>query len=100
MTWKSGFAATASKVSCFVPPSSHLPGGLDDFAALVIPELQHRGLPRASLRGRNPAAKPGPEAPEEPLQPAAFGCGIGCINASPRRHGVCALRMNRFTDRS
>jgi len=41
MTWKSGFAATASKVSCFVPPSSHLPGGLDDFAALVIPELQH-----------------------------------------------------------
>jgi hypothetical protein len=51
MTWKSGFAATASKVSCFVPPSSHLPGGLDDFAALVIPQLQHRGLPRASLRG-------------------------------------------------
>jgi hypothetical protein len=100
MTWKSGFAATASKVSCFIPLSSHSPGGLDDFVAMVIPEMQHRGLLRASLRGRNPAAKPGPEAPEEPLQRAAAGCGIGCINASPRRHGACTLLMSRFTDRS
>jgi alkanesulfonate monooxygenase SsuD/methylene tetrahydromethanopterin reductase-like flavin-dependent oxidoreductase (luciferase family) len=30
---------------------SHLPGGLDDFAALVVPELQWRGLFRTEYEG-------------------------------------------------
>jgi hypothetical protein len=30
---------------------SHLPGGLDDFAALVVPELQRRGLFRCEYEG-------------------------------------------------
>jgi len=30
---------------------SHLPGGLDDFAALVVPELQRRGLFRTEYEG-------------------------------------------------
>jgi alkanesulfonate monooxygenase SsuD/methylene tetrahydromethanopterin reductase-like flavin-dependent oxidoreductase (luciferase family) len=32
--------------------ASHLPGGLEDFAALVIPELQRRGLFRTEYEGR------------------------------------------------
>jgi FMN-dependent oxidoreductase (nitrilotriacetate monooxygenase family) len=31
--------------------ASHLPGGLDDFAALVVPELQRRGLFRTEYEG-------------------------------------------------
>ena len=33
-----------------MPPT--LPGGLDDFASLVIPELQRRGLFRTDYEGR------------------------------------------------
>ena len=33
-----------------MPP--HLPGGLDDFVQLVIPELQRRGLFRTAYEGR------------------------------------------------
>ena len=33
-----------------LPPT--LPGGLDDFATLVIPELQRRGLFRTEYEGR------------------------------------------------
>ena len=31
--------------------ASHLPGGLEDFAALVVPELQRRGLFRTAYEG-------------------------------------------------
>jgi len=31
--------------------ASHLPGGLEDFAALVVPELQRRGLFRTEYEG-------------------------------------------------
>jgi alkanesulfonate monooxygenase len=35
----------------FLIQPSHLPGGLDDFAALVVPELQERGLFRREYEG-------------------------------------------------
>ena len=38
-------------VDGFLFHPSHLPGGLDDFVALVIPELQSRGLFRAEYEG-------------------------------------------------
>jgi alkanesulfonate monooxygenase len=38
-------------VDGFLFHPSHLPGGLDDFVALVIPELQSRGLFRAEYHG-------------------------------------------------
>ena len=38
-------------VDGFLIQPSHLPGGLDDFVALVIPELQARGLFRAEYEG-------------------------------------------------
>lgn len=38
-------------VDGFLIHPSHLPGGLDDFVALVIPELQSRGLFRAEYEG-------------------------------------------------
>ena len=39
-------------VDGFLFHPSHLPGGLDDFVALVIPELQSRGLFRAEYEAR------------------------------------------------
>ena len=39
-------------VDGFMFHPSHLPGGLDDFVALVIPELQSRGLFRPEYEGR------------------------------------------------
>ena len=38
-------------VDGFLYHPSYLPGGLDDFVALVIPELQSRGLFRAEYEG-------------------------------------------------
>ena len=38
-------------VDGFLFHPSHLPGGLDDFVALVIPELQSRGLFRVEYEG-------------------------------------------------
>ena len=35
----------------FLIQPSHLPGGLDDFVSLVIPELQARGLFRSEYEG-------------------------------------------------
>ena len=39
-------------VDGFLFHPSHLPGGLDDFVELVIPELQRRGLFRTEYTGR------------------------------------------------
>lgn len=39
-------------VDGFLVQPSHLPGGLDDFVELVIPELRRRGLFRSEYKGR------------------------------------------------
>ena len=44
--WFLGFG-----VDGFLIQPSHLPGGLDDFVAMVIPELQERGLFRTEYEG-------------------------------------------------
>lgn len=36
----------------FIVQAAYLPGGFDDFAAMVVPELQRRGLLRTSYGGR------------------------------------------------
>ena len=48
-----------------MPP--YLPGALDDFVELVIPELQRRGLFRTEYTGRTLARASRPAAPAEPL---------------------------------
>jgi FMN-dependent oxidoreductase (nitrilotriacetate monooxygenase family) len=45
-TWFRGYG-----VDGFLFHPSHLPGGLDDFVELVVPELQNRGLFRAEYEG-------------------------------------------------
>ncbi len=57
-----------------------LPGGGEDFVALVVPELQRRGLFRTEYEGRtlreNLGLKPHPGAPGGPgLRPLAVGTG-------------------------
>ena len=49
-----------------MPP--YLPGALDDFVELVIPELQRRGLFRTEYTGRTLARAPRPAAAAEPLR--------------------------------
>jgi N-acetyl-S-(2-succino)cysteine monooxygenase len=39
-------------VDGFLMHPAYPPGGLDDFVELVVPELQSRGLFRASMRAR------------------------------------------------
>jgi alkanesulfonate monooxygenase len=51
-------------VDGFLFHPSHLPGGLDDFVALVIPELQSRGLFRAEYEGTNLRENMGLERPK------------------------------------
>lgn len=65
---------------------SHLPGALDDFVALVIPELQSRGLFRAKYEGATLR-----ENMELERQRAA----TSRINLIRRR---CALRSMRCSD--
>nr|WP_264047998.1 LLM class flavin-dependent oxidoreductase [Methylobacterium sp. FF17] len=58
-----------------MPPT--LPGGLDDFAALVIPELQRRGLFRTDYAGRTlRASRPAEAAPPRPVSGVAEGAGF------------------------
>lgn len=45
----------------------HLPGGLEDFAALVVPELQRRGLFRREYRGRTLREHLGLARPKNPF---------------------------------
>lgn len=52
--WSHGGAADGFNVQ---PPS--LPGGLDDFVDLVVPELQRRGLFRTAYEGSTLRANPG-----------------------------------------
>jgi N-acetyl-S-(2-succino)cysteine monooxygenase len=51
-------------VDGFLFHPSHLPGGLDDFVALVIPELQSRGLFRAEYEGATLRENLGLERPK------------------------------------
>ena len=51
-------------VDGFLFHPSHLPGGLDDFVALVIPELQSRGLFRAEYEGSTLRENMGLERPK------------------------------------
>ena len=53
---------TASTAFCFI--LRILPGGLDDFVALVIPELQSRGLFRAEYEGTTLRENVGLERPK------------------------------------
>ena len=50
-------------VDGFLCHPSHLPGGLDDFVALVIPELQNRGLFRTEYEGTTLRENMGLERP-------------------------------------
>jgi FMN-dependent oxidoreductase (nitrilotriacetate monooxygenase family) len=45
----------------------HLPGGLEDFASLVVPELQRRGLFRTEYRGRTLREHLGLKRPDNPF---------------------------------
>jgi alkanesulfonate monooxygenase len=61
-----------------MPP--FLPGGLDDFVALVIPELQRRGLFRTEYEGKTLRENLGLKRPtsryaEPPQQPRAASGG-------------------------
>jgi len=51
-------------VDGFLFHPSHLPGGLDNFVALVIPELQSRGLFRAEYEGTTLRKNMGLERPK------------------------------------
>ena len=51
-------------VDGFLFHPSHLPGGLDDFVAFVIPELQSRGLFRAEYEGTTLRENMGLERPK------------------------------------
>lgn len=48
-TWRGGVLAYCT--DGFLIQPAHLPGGLDDFVDLVIPELQERGLFRTEYEG-------------------------------------------------
>lgn len=80
-----------------MPP--HLPGGLDDFADLVVPELQRRGLFRTEYEGRTlrenlglarpvnrrAAAAAGKEANKETDKETDKGAGMVASEASNER---------------
>jgi alkanesulfonate monooxygenase len=51
-------------VDGFLMHPSHLPGGLDDFVELVIPELQERGLFRSEYEGASLRESMGLERPK------------------------------------
>ena len=55
-------------VDGFLFHAATLPGGLDDFVNLIVPELQTRGLFRTEYRGHDPTREPGPAAPGQPLR--------------------------------
>lgn len=55
---------------CF---TSHLPAGLDDFVALVIPESQSRGPFRAEYEGTTLRENMGIERPKKPLPLTLIG---------------------------
>src|SRR5215469_1272164 len=58
-TWFRGYG-----VDGFLFHPSHLPGGLDDFVELVVPELQNRGLFRAEYEGATLRENMGLERPK------------------------------------
>ena len=58
-TWFRGYG-----VDGFLFHPSHLPGGLDDFVAMVVPELQNRGLFRAEYEGATLRENLGLERPK------------------------------------
>ena len=51
-------------VDGFLVHPSHLPGGLDDFVELVVPELQSRGLFRTEYEGTTLRENMGLERPK------------------------------------
>jgi FMN-dependent oxidoreductase (nitrilotriacetate monooxygenase family) len=63
------FAAGAADGFIVMPP--YLPGGLDDFVELVIPELQRRGLFRTEYEGRTLRENLGLRRPEHRARRAA-----------------------------
>ena len=54
--WRSASEAGGADGFNIMPPT--LPGGLDDFIELVLPELRRRGLFRTRVRGPHPARPP------------------------------------------
>src|SRR5437763_11534735 len=58
-------------VDGFLFHPSHLPGGIDDFVALVIPELQSRGLFRAEYEGATLRENMGLERPKSQYHTAS-----------------------------
>ena len=47
----------------FVLAATHMPGAYDDFARLVVPELQRRGLFHQEYEGTDAARQSRPAAP-------------------------------------
>ncbi|MEU7731541.1 hypothetical protein AB0B51_00170 [Streptomyces griseus] len=81
------FEAGAADGFTVIPP--YLPGALDDFVDLVVPELDRRGLRRAArdgetLRRRLGLERPAHRAPARRLL-AVFGPGEDGIAAGPAR---------------
>ena len=72
-----------------MPP--FFPNSLDEFNALVVPELQRRGLYRTRLRGHDPARESRPAAPREPIC-AAVGAAAerGCYLKNGKKNKVVA----------
>jgi len=62
MIWRNGFAVTASTAFCFIPRICR--AGSTIFLALVIPELQSRGLFRAEYEGTTLRENMGLERPK------------------------------------
>ncbi len=69
-----------------------LPGSLDDFVALVLPELRRRGLFRTEYRARDPARQSGAADAAQPLRgrarrrrPLTRGKGGNPVRAARRR---------------
>src|SRR5882757_3338133 len=60
----------------------YLPGGLEDFVNLVVPELQRRGIFRREYEGKTLRENLGLPRPENRF----FADGVGRTNAPPRSH--------------
>ena len=63
-----------------------LPGGLDDFVDLVVPELQRRGLFRTEYEGTHAAREPRPAEAGQSARGAANG--KSCIRIWGDRMGM------------
>jgi len=74
MIWRNGFRGYGVDGFLFILAFA---GGLDDFLALVIPELQSRGLFRPSTK-HNVAREYGPRTAKESLPLTLIGSGALC----------------------